>query len=91
MFVFMALSNEDRAGGEGEGVVVVDAAEGNARFTPLVELRPAELCDRLREQMQANPEQIFILSKTAEHMHVFNYPRQRALDELKAGVLPLAQ
>lgn len=93
-FVYMALSAEREFGGDDDdwearphpGVVVVDAAACHAKYTPIDEVQPEAVRTQLREQMR--PGTLYVVSKTAKHLHVFAFPRARALAQLRAGTLP---
>ena len=86
-FVFMALSGEGEHG-PSSGAVVVDASQGHAKFTPFADLHPAAMREQMREQAVSNPGNLYVLSKTAEHVHVFAYPRDKAAQRLRDGSLP---
>lgn len=92
-FVYMALSGEEKMMRNGvvDGVVVVDSECGRALCTQIDDLEPEGVRVHIREQIKNVPENLYILHKTKEHLHVFSYPRERALSELKSGTLPLAQ
>ena len=87
-FVYMALSSE---GEVGLGAVVVDAANCHARYTPLAELQPAAMRERLGEQIRNNPNNIYVVNKTEQHLHVFAYPRERAVRKMQQGALPMLE
>ena len=86
-FVFMALSGEGEHG-PSSGAVVVDAARGHAKYTLFDQLEPAGMRKQMREQADAHPGNLYVLSKTDKHMHVFAYPRDRAAQQLRDGTLP---
>ena len=84
-FVYMALSSE---GERGPGAVVVDSANCHAKYVSVGELEPPTVREQLGEQIKKQPENLWVVHKTAEHMHVFAYPRERALRKLREGALP---
>lgn len=84
-FVYMALSGERECGC---GAVVVDTAKCHAKYTKIDEIDPPTLRTQLAEQMQKNPQSLYILQRAEAHMHVFTYPRERAMQQLKDGTLP---
>lgn len=87
-FVYMALSGEQELGA---GAVVVDTAKCHAKYVKLEALEPAHVRKQLGEQMSRDPDTLFILQRTEEHLHVFTYPKQRALQRMKEGSLPALQ
>ena len=87
-FVYMALSGESEYQQRSCGAVVVDAASCHAKFTLLADIEPAAVRTQLAEQLRIHPNNLYILNKTAEHMHVFAYPRDRALQQARDGMLP---
>ena len=86
-FVFMALSGEGEHG-PSSGAVVVDASKGHAKFTPFGDLHPAPMRKQMRDQAASNPGNLYVLSKTDKHVHVFAYPRDKAAQQLRDGTLP---
>ena len=86
-FVFMALSGEGEHG-PSSGAVVVDASKGHAKFTPFGDLHPASMRKQMRDQAASNPGNLYVLSKTDKHVHVFAYPRDKAAQQLRDGTLP---
>ena len=85
LFVFMALSSE---GTHGPGVVIVDTAQCRAEYKALAQLESTVVREQLTEQIRLHPENLYIMQKTVEHMHLLAYPRERALQKLKDGTLP---
>lgn len=89
-FAFMALSGEQQY--EKRGVVVVNTDEGHAKYHTVDALPlPTEGASKLRTQIEATPDLLYILQKTSTHVHVFTYPKARALDDLARGELPMLQ
>lgn len=84
-FVFMALSSE---GEHGPGAVVVDPANCCAKYVGIGDLEPPAVRQQLGEQIQKQPENLWVVQKTVEHLHVFAYPRAMAMRKLQAGALP---
>lgn len=85
-FVYMALSSEGECG---PGAVVVDSAQGHAKYVPLTQIEPAGLRKRIQEQIEEEPDNLYIISRTDTHMHVFTYSRKRAVHKLQEGSLEL--
>lgn len=83
-FVYMALSSE---GEVGKGAVVVDSANCHAKYTALSDIEPAAVRERLGEQIERQPENLWVVHKTDAHLHVFAYPRSRAVAKMRAGSL----
>lgn len=86
-FLFMALSGEQQFGAS-SGAVIVNAEAGHAKFTTLAEVEPPTLREALRGQLKDHPDMLFVLNKTAQHIHVFSSARDKALEQLKNGTLP---
>ena len=89
-FVYMGLSGEQTYG-KSTGAVIVDNAKGHAKYTLLGDIQPPEVCTPLTEQVTKNTQNLYIVQVTAEHLHVFAYPREQALRQLKDGSLPMPQ
>lgn len=86
-FVYMALSGENEFG-RCSGAVIVDTAHCHAKFTLLADIQPHSVSMQLSQSMTADPSNLYILHTTNDHMHVFAYPRDRAMQQLKDGLLP---
>ena len=87
-FVYMALTSEAACG---PGAVMVDAEACKATYTALRDIEPAAMRERMDEQINSQPDHVYVITRTSKHMHVFSYPRERALQKLKSGTLPLQE
>lgn len=87
-FVFMALSGEGEHG-PSSGAVIVDIKKCHAKYTVLADIPQMDVRRNIAEQMKMHPNNLYIINRTDEHMHVFTYPRDRALDQMRAGTLPM--
>ena len=87
-FVFMALSGEQQFG-PSSGVVMVDPQEFHAKYTLLDQLEPHAFAEQMRTQLELHPENLYVVSKSSGHLHVFAYERERAHQDLKEGKLSL--
>lgn len=88
-FVFVALSGESLYGAS-SGVVIVDPQNQHAKFTLVDEIEPRAFGEKISDEMQRHPENLYIVNKDANNLHVFTYQRERALIELKKGELPMS-
>ena len=86
-FVYIALSGEQEFG-LSSGIVIVDTANTSAKFTKLAEIQPEQFRNSICDELRRHPENLYIIHKTTEHMHVFTHNRERALAQMKSGELP---
>lgn len=86
-FVFMALSGESEHG-PSSGAVFVDTKQCHAKYTVLPDIAQIDVRKNLAEQMKLHPNNLYIVNKTDEHLHVFSIRRDQALEQLKSGKLP---
>ena len=85
-FVYMALSSEPAVG---PGCVIVDAANATATYTAIDEVGPEQFREAMRGEIQRHPELLYVASRSATHLHVFSYLRERAAYQIACGELPV--
>ena len=89
-FVTIALAGEHQYG-PSSGVVIVNTDVCHAKFHKVCEVEPMSVRMHINEQLSNNPDNLYVLQKTTEHLHVFAYPRKIALQRLRDGTLPSLQ